>query len=576
MRAGARWPHLIELSDNKKEPRPFVPFPFFMAYAAAVLQNKGHEVYAIDAIALRLDEIEFLARVVDVSPDVIVQEVSTPTIVADLHYAERMKKASERSKIIFCGPNHLMQSERFLDANKVVDMVIYGEYEYTLRNVINELEHDDPTFKMINGIIYRDSGRVIKNPPAPLIENLDTLPWPARELFPIMDYHNDSMGLPSPRLQVWTSRGCPHVCSFCMWPSMMYGGSNYRIRKAKDVVEEIAFCLKKWKFKSYYFNDDTFNLGREDLLELAQKIKDHKINLPFSVSPRANVMDEEQLLALKSAGLYSVKLGIESGSQGLIDKCGKALNLDKVENFVNIAKKNGIKIFLTFTLGLPGETDKTIEETISYALRLDPNDVNFAIITPSPGSEYYQELNNKGYILSKDWEDYHGHLPVIRTDALSAEDLEKGLHEARKAWWVQKHIRNKEFDVEVVKKLLSFLTTKNQVYIFVTSYIEHVYEIIYALPENINALNLVFITTKEREQEVDKEFPDQHKIVLQGTSVDPVLLFEKIAKKDKDFFILPVSNESGKGYKKIFSYFDKNLSKSFLAITPRGNVLKKI
>jgi len=577
VRAGARWPHLIKLPERSEKQRPFVPFPFFLSYGAAVLKSKGHEVFVIDAIADGLDEVEFLARVMEISPQVVVQEVSTPTIVVDLYYAERIKKICEDVKIIFCGPNHLMQRERFLDANKVVDIVIYGEYEYTLRNIIKEMDHEEPTFKMINGIIYRDSGRVIKNLPAPLIENLDSLPWPARELFPMEKYQNASMGLPHPRLQIWTSRGCPYICNFCLWPQLMYGGANYRVRKPKDIAEEIAFCVKKWKFKSFYFNDDTFNLGKEDLLELAKEIKSHKIGLPFSFSPHADAIDEEHLLALKSAGLHSMKLGIESGSQELIDACGKKLDLKKVENLVALARQNGILVHMTFSLGLPGETVKTIQETINYALRLDPNSAHFAIITPAPGSRYYQELNEKGYILSKNWEDYDGYRrSVIRTDNLKADEIEGALKRARNAWNVQLHIRNKEFNVDSAKKAMSNLTDDNRIFILDTSFSEHIHEIIYALPESIDIHYLKYVTVENRNKDIEKNFPEREKVILPDNKITPKAI-EKQFKNEKDiFFLLPVSNERGEGIEDIFFLLQKNYPRNFLAINIRGEVIKKM
>ena len=572
VRAGSRWPH-FEMMPEDTSHCQYMPFPFYLAYAAAVLKKKGHIVHVIDAIAQQLSEVEFLARVMEIYPDVVVQEVSTPTILIDLHYAERIKSICKDAKIVFCGPHYHMQKEGFLEANKIVDFVIYGEYEYILRDLINELEHEETHLKIVDGLIYRDLGRIIKNQPAKVIENIDSLPWPARELLPMEKYVDLVGGLPMPSLQVWASRGCPFKCNFCLWPQLMYGGRSYRSRNPKDVAEEIAYCKKKWHFKSYYFDDDTFNIGKERMLELAKAIKKSKIRLPFAVMARADTMDEEQLIALRSAGLYSIKYGVESGSQDLVNNCGKALDLKKVEEIVNITKKLQIKVHLTFAFGLSGETKETIEQTIKFALKLDPDTVQFSIITPFPGSDYYKELDEKGYIESTKWEDYTGYTKaVIRTDNLSASELEDALQKAQRTWRVHIHMRDKEFDSESIK-IIRPKIEKNRIFILYSSFKEHLYEIIATLPENVYLPEITIVATKNKESLLESDFSESDKIIVEGDEFDYENLFRALDIHDNHYVIIPVNNKNGAGYKNIISFFDEVAPEKHLAVTVDGNML---
>jgi anaerobic magnesium-protoporphyrin IX monomethyl ester cyclase len=235
------------------------------------------------------------------------------------------------------------------------------------------------------------------------------------------------------------SRGCPYTCSFCLWPHVMYPGNAYRTRSPKDVVDEMEFVVKQYKFKSVYFDDDTFNVGKQRVLEICREINQRnnqqRLNVPWAIMARADIMDEEILVNLKKANLYSIKYGIESASQHILDKSKKNLNIEKAVEMVTLTKQMGIKVHLTFMFGLNGETKKTIRETIELALSLDPYSVQFSIATPFPGTEYFNELDKDGFILSKNWAEYDGNnKSVITTKALKAQDLVKAKNTAYLRW----------------------------------------------------------------------------------------------------------------------------------------------
>ena len=433
VRAGSRWPFMINLEPGEKIPG-YMPFPFFMAYAAALLEKNGIEVMVIDALAEGLDNSGFVKKASDFHPDLTVLETSTPSINTDIVWLNELKKASPKSAFAFAGPHAGAFSAELLEKNPNLDFILHGEYEYITLELARAIASKQP-FGGVPGISYRENTKAKKNPPMPLHMNLDEMPWPARRFLPMKNYNDTFAGLPSPNVQVWASRGCPFTCIFCNWPSSMYGGHSYRVRDFNDVISEIEWLIKEYGFKAFYFDDDTFNIGKERIISLSREIAKRGIKAPWAVMARADTTDLEVLQAMKDAGLYAIKFGVESGDQNVLETSGKKLDLKAVVESTAQAKALGIKVHLTFTFGLPGETRESIKKTIAFAKKLDPDSVQFSIVTPFPGTPYFEQLKAKNMIATYDWDRYDGaNNAVIRTDALSEKDLERWLNIAIREW----------------------------------------------------------------------------------------------------------------------------------------------
>ncbi len=429
VRAGSRWPFTMEAKGAD-----YVPFPFYLAYATALLDREGIEVKIIDAVAERVNELEFLEEIRKFTPDIVLIETSTPSIEVDIAIAKRIKEISCAS-IVLSGPHVTIFGGEILQENPFIDYILRGEYEETLLDLVRHLEGREGLDDVL-GLIYRKGTQVSINPRRPPIEDIDSLPYPARHLLSVKNYRDEFCQIPQPALYIWASRGCPYHCVFCLWPKVMYDGHKYRVRDPQKVVEEITREINRYDYKSIYFDDDTFNLGKERICEISRLMKEEKIDLPWAVMARADTMDEETLRTMRSAGLFAIKYGIESGVQEIIDHCGKSLNLKKVEEIVKLTKKLGIRVHLTFSFGLPGETRETIEQTIRYALRLDPYSLQFSIVTPFPGTEYFYWAKKKGLLLSEEWPNYDGsNKAVIRTEELSGSELESACIMAYKKWY---------------------------------------------------------------------------------------------------------------------------------------------
>jgi len=430
VRAGSRWPHFEEVHQE------YMPFPFFLAYATAILEDHNHEVLLVDGIAQGIPEKEFVNRIISFAPDLIVLEVSTISIEVDLTLARKLRKTvGKDAKIALCGLHAYMYQADFLRKTSFVDYILIGEYEFTLQDLVDHLERKQE-LKRVHGLIFRDvDGNVVVNERRPLISNLDELPWPARQYLPMKNYHDEPGNIPRPSVQIQASRGCPFGCIFCAWPQIIYGSRKYRTRDPIDVVDEFEWLVKNWGFKSVYFDDDTFNIGKTRVLGICKGLRERHIDIPWAAMCRADTMTPEMLESMVESGLHAVKYGVESANQEILRTSGKKLDIEAVKNTVRRTHELGVKPHLTFMFGLPGETKETALRTIDLALELNPESVQFSIATPFPGSNFYDSLKKKGLITCRDFSKYDGfRSAVIRTEALSSEDLEEIIEAANSLW----------------------------------------------------------------------------------------------------------------------------------------------
>ena len=445
VRAGARWAFTMAAGKGSKVP-PYVPFPFFLAYAAAVLEQAGVEVRLVDAIAEGIEASAFLREIADLGPDLVLLETSTPSLYSDLALSQEIKRQVPGAKLALCGPHVSALPVQTLEMTQVVDFVLVGEYEYTLRHLAACLCEggvtSPPQLGEVLGLAWRDAdGRVRLNPRRPLIQKIDELPWPARHLLPMQRYRDNFAGLPMPGLQMWASRGCPFRCIFCVWPKVMYGGQAYRARDPVDVADEMEQTTRRYNLRSVSFDDDTFDIGKPRILKLCSEIKQRNLGLPWTAMARADTADREMIEAMAGAGLYAIKYGVESGVQELVDAAGKSLDLKRVKETVHITQDLGVKVHLTFTLGLPGETEDTIQRTIDFATDMNADSVQFSIATPYPGTTYYDMAEANGMLVANSWEEFDGaDRAVLRTEALPPAKLEAALRHALRQWRWQ-HLR---------------------------------------------------------------------------------------------------------------------------------------
>ena len=423
VRAGSRWPFTSE--PGKDGRIHYIPFPFFLAYAASLLKKEGKDVLLIDAIAEEMQEQKLIEEAESFNPGLIVIESSTPSFVNDLRIACDIHRKLPSSQIAICGPHASVFPEEILSEYDFIDYILIGEYEYTLLDLVNHLEAAF-SLESILGLAYRDGIKIAINNNRPAIDNLDDLPWPQRNGVSIYKYNDSFAGLPCPNVQMVSSRGCPFQCTYCLWPQTMYGEHRCRKRNPIKVVDEAEYLIKEFDFKAIYFDDDLFNADRDHVLGICEEIKKRKIGIPWAVMARADLMDEKLLESMFDAGLYAIKYGIESVDNNILQFCNKNMDLAKAYQIVRFTRALGIKVHLAFCLGFPGETKQTIRETLRFIEDTRPDSLQFSFATPFPGTEYFNYMDDQGLLLSKDWSDYDANYKcIVKSRDLSNKDLEK-------------------------------------------------------------------------------------------------------------------------------------------------------
>jgi radical SAM superfamily enzyme YgiQ (UPF0313 family) len=258
----------------------------------------------------------------------------------------------------------------------------------------------------VKGIAFRRDGRVVRTPPRPFIRDLDTLPLPARHLFPMAEYHpHAGMYRRLPFANMVTARGCPYGCIYCnhtMW------GKKVRKRSPGKVFEEIRHLIDRYGVREINFYDDTFTLVRDDTMELCRLIAESGTRVDWRCSSRVDRVDEELLRAMRRAGCYSIGFGVESGNEGLLKVIDKGITKDDARRAFALSRKVGIDAYAYFMLNLPGETEETIEQTIAFAKELRPAVAAFSIATPMIGTEFRGmiEADDRYRIVEEKWNDY--------------------------------------------------------------------------------------------------------------------------------------------------------------------------
>jgi len=415
IRAGCRVPNTIGSGQHT-----FIPFPYTLAYATSKLASEGVEVRIVDAIGEELDADAFRQRVAEFEPDLVVVEMATQSHDVDLAFAAQMREQTG-ARIVVCGSHPTALPEEILE-HACVDFVMLGEYEQTLSDLVRALTNAG-TADGVSGLAWRkmDGTPCIGSRREP-IPDLDDLPWPHRETLPLHNYRVG--GFPGPVLYMYASRGCPYLCNFCVWPQW-FGSGVYRVRSPRAVVDEIEDAQRRWgPFRSIYFDDDTFNIGKPRMLEMADEFERRGIDIPWGCNARPDRFDEEMMRRLAEVGLFTIRIGVESGDPEVLKRIHKNLDLDSVGRCIALAQRYGVKCHVTFTVGLSGESWDSVKRSVAFARSIRPDSVAFTVTTPFPGTAYWDEVVRKGHLTTRDWNRFNVvSNSVVRTETMTPEEI---------------------------------------------------------------------------------------------------------------------------------------------------------
>jgi hopanoid biosynthesis associated radical SAM protein HpnJ len=328
--------------------------------------------------------------------DQVIIHTSTPSLLHDVDVAEAIKQQRPETRIGFVGAHAATLPRETLDASRAIDWVGHREFDFTCREAAEGRALDT-----IAGLSYRTpDGRLVRNPPRELIADMDVLPWVADVYRRDLDIRRYAIGyLLHPYLSLYTGRGCPAQCTFCLWPQTI-GGHRYRVRSPQNVADEMAYMKRLFpEVREFFFDDDTFTANLPRARAIADRIRG--LALTWSCNSRAN-LNEETLRHLHDCGLRLLLVGYESGNDQILRNIKKGVSTDQMRAFTRACHRVGVIIHGTFILGLPVETPETIEQTIRFAQELDVFSIQVSLAAPYPGTELYAQARSNGWFARPD------------------------------------------------------------------------------------------------------------------------------------------------------------------------------
>jgi len=356
---------------------------------AGALEKTGVECRIRDYPAQEGDWDNLRTDLIEFSPDTIILSITTPTLAGDLDAAGIAKEIDPRIQTISKGAHFFHQDMETLSKYPELDVVIRGEYEET----ICELAEERP-WSEIAGITYRDSRGPVRTPARPFIADLDSLPFPARHLVDNSLYFRPDTG--EPQATIITCRGCPYPCVFCLAGEV--AGKKVRTRSPENVLAEIRECVERHGIRSFLFRSDLFTANRKWVMALCQAILDSGLDISWSCNSRVDTVDEEILKTMKSAGCWLIAFGVESGSPELLEKMKKGTDLEAAEKAVELCRTTSVKTSVYFVIGLPWETRRTFEESVTFAKHLNPDFLEVFYAYPFYGTEFYRIAVEEGLL----------------------------------------------------------------------------------------------------------------------------------------------------------------------------------
>jgi hopanoid biosynthesis associated radical SAM protein HpnJ len=400
--AGSRWPAAREIESYW--------YPVWLCYPAGMLPDSK----VVDAPPHKISIEQTVAMANDF--ELLVLFTSSPGFDVDIRIAEMMKDSNAKLKVAFVGPPVTIEPEKALE-HSVIDFVVRREFDYQIADYARGKRLEE-----IPSVSFRKNGKVVHNPEGGVIENLDELPWVTKVYQRDLDVTRYNVPfLLNPFIAFYTTRGCPAMCTFCLWPQT-HSGHRWRVRSAGDVAREVRFALDAFpQVKEIFFDDDTFNYQKARTIDLCSKLKP----LKFTWSSTSRVTtDYETLKAMKDAGCRLLIVGYESGDPQILKNIKKGATVDMAQRFTANCKKLGLVIHGDYIIGLPGETRETIRKTIDFAKRMDTETIQVSLGHAFPGTEFYEYAQKNALVSIENMADEGGHqLPNV---TYSGTGLSKG------------------------------------------------------------------------------------------------------------------------------------------------------
>lgn len=377
----------------------------------------------------------------------VIINTSTPSLRNDCKVAEAIKQNRPDATIGFIGAHAAVLPTETLKASPAIDWVGRKEFDFTCKEV-----SEGRPLSEVKGLSYRDAdGKIRHNPERELIANMDDLPWVADVYKRDLQIEKYFIGyLQHPYVSMYTGRGCPAQCTFCLWPQTI-GGHKYRVRSAQNVADEMAYMRKLFpQVREFFFDDDTFTANLPRAREIAKKLA--PLGLTWSCNSRAN-LDYDTIQFFKDAGLRLFLVGYESGNADILKNIKKGVTKEEMLRFTKACHKAGVVIHGTFVLGLPVESQATIEESIEFAKELDVFSIQVSLAAPYPGTELYDQAKLNGWFTKQDKGDIL-HDDGFQNSSLQYPDLSKeAIYESVERFYHRYYLRPKPI-LRIIRTML--------------------------------------------------------------------------------------------------------------------------
>lgn len=430
--------------------------PVGLAYLAGVLKSLGIQTETLMSDASGLNADQTIALILEKKPDILACSVATPAFNNTVKIITDVKRVLKDIQVIAGGPHATLFAEDMISHG--TDIVVRGEGEQTINEVIGYFK-GKIDITDIDGISYQHNNHIVHNQDRMPIKDLDLIPFPAWEVFPIQKYESvfkkARLSLP-----VVTSRGCPGKCTFCYKGIF---GSRFRIRSPQNIIKEIIHLINNFNIEEFSIIDDCFTIIAKRAIEFCDLLMNKNIHIAWSLPAgiRVDTVSEELLIKLKESGCYRVGFGIETGNSMIMKSIKKGITLKQVTRAISMCKKIGLESTGNFMVGNLGETVETVNDTIRYAIKLDPDYAQFTRAIPFPGSSMYKTLLAQNKIISNNWDDYDylsTEKEIFIHDHLSHETIQKKMKESYRKFYMRpafiiREIR-KRLSKEGLRKLL--------------------------------------------------------------------------------------------------------------------------
>lgn len=408
-----------------------VLLPTYLVYGASAVERSGCLYEILDGQAMKYDSSQIVDQVRKVQPDILITWVSLPSLHDDLKVLCEIKKAMPDTLITVLGAVSNVMPEKVLKKG-CVDLTVKGSYPHynLVLNLVREFSNNqlnEETFDMIAGACYRDGERIIHSPIEPCSENLDNLSLDLYQKLPIEQYiskYGIKDGSTVKFIPIVTAVGCPHSCVYCPYP--VGYGKKVQMKSIENIINEIIFLNERFGINGFLFRDQNFTRSRKWVFAFCDAMLDLGLNVSWFIESRVDQVTEDLLFRMREAGCFRIHYGVETGEPEMLARTGKpGVRIEDIKKAFMMTKEAGIFTVAHMIIGLPGESQETIEYTFDLLREVDPDNVNLNILTPYPGTELFNMAMERGWIRSDDWSEYTSYNAVMAPENLDVEQLDR-------------------------------------------------------------------------------------------------------------------------------------------------------